>query len=116
MQESTMGNSPKRLLNMSSDKYDAFIQKMAAEMKARIAHEKKETLTDPEEIESLYFECGVRGKPYYCSDGQFTGGLWTERFDHPFSPERKIQFDFDEEGTRNNAVTWIPYKDYPYPM
>ena len=103
-------------MNMSPNEYGSIVSRLAAQMKARCAREQKQKITDQEELDSLYFECKIRGEPYYKSDGQFTGGFFCERFDFPFDSSRKIQFDFDDQGNIVEAVTWIPYEDYPYPF
>ena len=101
---------------------EEFVKKMAQEMIERKTAENAVVITDPEEIDSLYFECvsWSGGKPYYQDFGQFCGGVTTERFIHPFfNGDRHVQFTYwvDENGNNvTECVEWTPYLNYPYPL
>lgn len=94
--------------------HDEIIQKMALELRERKVNEKRIDY-DCLDAATILDQCRKIGKPYYSGDGQFTGGYSTERYDHPTDPERKVGFEF-EDGELIECYTWVPYKNYPYPI
>jgi hypothetical protein len=89
-----------------SQQFDAFVQKMAVKLKEKIEREKRIDYTLCAVTDDWYQMCKEYPESLIrSSDGQFTGGYYSETYQHPIIRDRIITFDFDSDDVMTDCYS-----------